>query len=341
VFSILCKEILISIILAYILFLFICLRVFHDFNIFNLLVLPKFNNLHKKHSSIIIELENIYDLYNKSEIKEYPINDEDWLDFITELNKTNELKNNILSKNQSSIQIKEETNVVSKNEINKVEDTFIVNENKEVVTQVESTIPNKDYFEIEIIKNDDNIPKVKVEESYNILETLVQNDFANDLESSKEFFENNKLSKTNPQKIDWKELNELRKNIGDIGELIVIKYEKKKLLKLNMPEYAAKVEHSALIYGDGLGYDILSYNESAEEVYIEVKTTKGRNSEIINFTDNELKCMKEYGEKIYLYRIYDLNDIDYTAKVDIYKGFEFISNAFQFEVKNYKASFKK
>lgn len=46
--------------------------------------------------------------------------------------------------------------------------------------------------------------------------------------------------------------------------------ENKKLQRLNLKKVA---EHVAITQGDGLGYDIKSYDENGNEIYIEVKTT--------------------------------------------------------------------
>ena len=79
------------------------------------------------------------------------------------------------------------------------------------------------------------------------------------------------------------------KRIGDLGEIWVLKQEKESLKKNGKGELAEKVSHSAKNEGDGLGYDILSYNLNGEKKYIEVKTTKGRKNSTFFISRNELE----------------------------------------------------
>ena len=74
--------------------------------------------------------------------------------------------------------------------------------------------------------------------------------------------------------IDYTKLNKAKKRIGDMGEDVVIMYETQRLKNSAHSDYADLIEHSSVIIGDGLGYDIVSYQEDGSKIYIEVKTTK-------------------------------------------------------------------
>ncbi|NVO30136.1 hypothetical protein, partial [Hymenobacter lapidiphilus] len=63
------------------------------------------------------------------------------------------------------------------------------------------------------------------------------------------------------KKIDWIAVNKAKNDVGLGGEILVLSYEINKLLALNMGEYASKVEHVSVTQGDGLGYDMVSFDE--------------------------------------------------------------------------------
>jgi hypothetical protein len=99
--------------------------------------------------------------------------------------------------------------------------------------------------------------------------------------------------------------------IGDLGELLVMQYEQERMKSLGIkkePIQKSKKE------GDGLGYDILSYDENGEEIFIEVKTTKGTFNSPFYITRNELVRSRNNSEKFVLYRLYDYNIVKNTAK---------------------------
>jgi len=110
------------------------------------------------------------------------------------------------------------------------------------------------------------------------------------------------------------------KRIGDLGEIWVLKQEKESLKKNGKEELAEKVSHSAKNEGDGLGYDILSYNLNGEKKYIEVKTTKGRKNSTFFISRNELEFSKIEIDNYYLYRVYEFNEETEKAKLLKIKG---------------------
>ena len=103
--------------------------------------------------------------------------------------------------------------------------------------------------------------------------------------------------------------NKVRKIIGDKGEIFVLEYEKNKLIKLGRDDLANQVEHVSEIQGDGTGYDIRSFDEAGDEIYIEVKTTTAPRNKPFNISWVEIERSKIEANKYYLYRIYnfDLN----------------------------------
>lgn len=102
-------------------------------------------------------------------------------------------------------------------------------------------------------------------------------------------------------------LTELKKAIqGERAENLVMLFEKDKLEKSGRPDLAKMVEQVSKTQGDGLGYDILSFNENGEQIYIEVKSKKHFNN-IIDFylTENEFRFLNA-NLNSFIYYVYDI-----------------------------------
>jgi hypothetical protein len=110
------------------------------------------------------------------------------------------------------------------------------------------------------------------------------------------------------------------KRIGDLGELWVMKYEIEKLKQVGLHNLVDKIKHTAKNEGDGTGYDIQSFNESGQKIFIEVKTTKGGENSTFYITRTELERSKIEKENFYLYRLYNYNEDNDTADILIIKG---------------------
>ena len=108
------------------------------------------------------------------------------------------------------------------------------------------------------------------------------------------------------------------KKVGDVGEELVVEMEKRRLFKLGRKDLADRVVHASKEIGDGLGYDIESFNvegEIVEKMYIEVKATTGGVSKPFDVSANEVEVSSEIGDNYYIYRIFGLcpgaTDISY------------------------------
>ncbi len=112
------------------------------------------------------------------------------------------------------------------------------------------------------------------------------------------------------RKTDYIQLNEKNKKLGYAGECAVIEYERNKLLNssnVSVRELANKIRHCSVEDGDGLGYDIQSFDVDGNEIYIEVKTTLKGIDTPFYITNNELNASCELKKRYYLYRLYDVN----------------------------------
>lgn len=98
------------------------------------------------------------------------------------------------------------------------------------------------------------------------------------------------------------------KTIGDLGEELVFEYEKRRLIDLGLTELANRIEHSSKVIGDGLGYDIKSFNKDGSLRYIEVKTTTQSNQAAFYMSANEVEFARIHKNAFYIYRVYKLNE---------------------------------
>lgn len=107
------------------------------------------------------------------------------------------------------------------------------------------------------------------------------------------------------------------KILGDFGELLVFQHEQEKLKSLGIKK---QPEHKSKTQGDGLGYDILSYDENEDEMFIEVKTTRSNSATPFYITNNELLRSRRNTGNFYLYRLYEYDDKTCSAKYFEMKG---------------------
>jgi hypothetical protein len=93
--------------------------------------------------------------------------------------------------------------------------------------------------------------------------------------------------------------------LGLAGEEFVVSYEHWRLTSLGHPLLADRVEHVSKTKGDGLGYDVLSFDASGRERFIEVKTTAFVKETPFFITRNELAFSQEACGQFYLCRLFE------------------------------------
>lgn len=94
-------------------------------------------------------------------------------------------------------------------------------------------------------------------------------------------------------------------SLGLAGEEFVVQFEHWRLVQMGEHKLADRVEHVSQSKGDGLGYDVLSFDSDGKERLIEVKTTSfGRDTPFF-VTRNELALSKTEPEQFRLYRLFD------------------------------------
>ena len=92
--------------------------------------------------------------------------------------------------------------------------------------------------------------------------------------------------------------------LGKAGEEFVLNFERARLEAAGKGALAGRVEHVSVARGDGLGYDILSFDADSRERLIEVKTTKYGEYTPFYVTRNEVSTSTENAPLYHLYRLY-------------------------------------
>lgn len=125
------------------------------------------------------------------------------------------------------------------------------------------------------------------------------------------------IYKRNPIKVNYLELEQNNRNLGNSGEELVLEYEKWSLIKTGNEKFADKIRWISKEEGDGAGFDILSKYPNGKDKYIEVKTTKLAKETPFYFSRNELLFSQGHSDQYNLYRLFNFAD---DAKMFIRNG---------------------
>jgi hypothetical protein len=98
------------------------------------------------------------------------------------------------------------------------------------------------------------------------------------------------------------------RKLGCAGEEFVERIERERLRKAGRDDLAKKVEWVSKSQGDGLGYDIESFETDGTPIVIEVKTTKGPIQSPFFLSENERSVAAERGASYRLYRVFKYGD---------------------------------
>ncbi len=94
-------------------------------------------------------------------------------------------------------------------------------------------------------------------------------------------------------------------SLGLAGEELVINYERWRLITNGKESLANKIEHVAKTRGDGLGFDVLSFETTGRERLIEVKTTSFGKETPFFITRNEVARSRSEAEIFQIYRLFE------------------------------------
>jgi hypothetical protein len=108
-----------------------------------------------------------------------------------------------------------------------------------------------------------------------------------------------------PIKRDYLEREAQNISLGLAGEEFIIQFEHWRLIQLGQTRLADKVDHVSQSKGDGLGYDVLSFDADGKERFIEVKTTTfGRDTPFF-VSRGELALSHGAKDQFHLYRLFE------------------------------------
>ena len=117
--------------------------------------------------------------------------------------------------------------------------------------------------------------------------------------------------------LDYGKLQEESRRVGARGEELVVNYESERLKSAGHTDLADAVQWTARDIGDGLGYDILSFEASGQELYIEVKATGLAAETPFYFSSAELDFARRHSQTYALYRV---SQIDESPRFFVLRG---------------------
>jgi hypothetical protein len=108
------------------------------------------------------------------------------------------------------------------------------------------------------------------------------------------------------RRIDFVRRDAENRRLGRLGEEFVVDLERDRLRRQGRDDLAPHVEWVADTQGDGIGYDILSFDErTGAERFVEVKTTALGKFFPFYVTANEVRCSTACADRYRLFRVFE------------------------------------
>jgi hypothetical protein len=108
------------------------------------------------------------------------------------------------------------------------------------------------------------------------------------------------------RKLDFAERDAANQQLGKLGEQFVFDLEKYRLNLAGRDDLAQKVIWASRDIGDGLGFDIISFDEADDsERMLEVKATGLGKFFPFYVTSNEVRCSEDIPQQYHLFRVFD------------------------------------
>lgn len=104
---------------------------------------------------------------------------------------------------------------------------------------------------------------------------------------------------------DFAERDARNRELGKAGEKWAMQLLRVNLEQAGRVDLAARVRWVADEIGDGLGYDIESFDEEEKAIYVEVKTTNGPITAPFLISANEVSVSEELGDSYIILRVFD------------------------------------
>jgi hypothetical protein len=103
---------------------------------------------------------------------------------------------------------------------------------------------------------------------------------------------------------NYLEVEARNQSLGRAGEELVLHFEHERLWRAGERSLADRIEHVARTQGDGLGYDIRSFEVGGRDRLIEVKTTRFGALTPFFASRNEVEVSEERRDEYQLYRVF-------------------------------------
>lgn len=108
---------------------------------------------------------------------------------------------------------------------------------------------------------------------------------------------------------NYSEREHRNRKLGESGESFVMEYEQYRLTQAGRQDLAKEIKWESNNRGDGLGYDILSFDPVTEnQLFLEVKTTQSGKYQPFYISENERAFSNDYADDYRLYRVYQFGD---------------------------------
>ncbi|WP_242634429.1 DUF3883 domain-containing protein [Marinobacter salicampi] len=108
------------------------------------------------------------------------------------------------------------------------------------------------------------------------------------------------------KRINFSERERSNRQLGERAEEFVLRMERQRLTAQGRSDLAAEVEWSSKDRGDGLGFDIRSFDAAGDqERFLEVKATNSGKYLPFFISENERAFSNDYSDAFRLYRVYE------------------------------------
>jgi len=137
-----------------------------------------------------------------------------------------------------------------------------------------------------------------------------------------------------PVRRDYLEREARNRSLGLAGEEFALRFERWRLAELGADQLADKVVHVSQEEGDGLGYDIRSFEADGRERFIEVKTTSFGERTPFFVSANEVRFSRDCATQFHLYRLFE-----FRARPKLFQLNGAIEAHCQLDATTFRASF--
>jgi hypothetical protein len=108
-----------------------------------------------------------------------------------------------------------------------------------------------------------------------------------------------------PKLVNYLAREAANQSLGAAGEEFVVRFETARLLAVGADKLASKIERISVTSGDSAGFDVLSYEETGKERFIEVKTTRYGSETPFFVSRHEVAVSRKERDCYRVYRVFD------------------------------------